>query len=281
MRKEVIRETDYSQRERPKTRLKQFFDIFKHRFLELIKLSLLQAIFCLPLLVTIFVFWMVIVQEGLTVQRAMTIFLVQAGSFLLTIPCAFVGLTGSFYALKKLAYAEGEFASSSFFIGLREEWKRGILIGLIAGISAAIALIGIYYFIVFPSDIIPWVKGFGIAIVIIQLVVVLIVSYYSMAQVVVYTNTLRNIYKNSIIMSLIRFPINLVLLVLYPGGFIALICIIPITMYVGLGLMLLTSVFGHLVWMMNTMSAFDKYINKEQFPDYYRKGLYQEETKEE
>ena len=82
-------------------------------------------------------------------------------------------------------------------------------------------------------------------------------------------------------MSLMRFPINLGLLILYPAGFIALICIMPITMYVGLGLMVFTSAFGHLVWMLNAVSAFDKFINKEQFPDYYRKGLFKEETKEE
>ena len=45
MKKEYIRPTDYEQRERPKTRAKQFFDIFRHRFLELLKLSLLQAVF--------------------------------------------------------------------------------------------------------------------------------------------------------------------------------------------------------------------------------------------
>ena len=280
MRKEKIRETDYEQRERPRTRGKQFFDIFKHRFLELIKISLLQAVFSLPLLVTIFLFWMFITTNGLTAQSAMFIFFVGAGSLLLTLPCAFVGLTGSFYALKKLAYAEGEFASSSFFIGMREEWKKGLLIGFIAGLSGAIAVIGAFYFLVFPSDIIPWVKGFGIAIVVIQLIVVLIICYYSLAQVVVYTNTMKNIFKNSILMGLMRFPINLGLLILYPGGFLALVCIMKYTMYAGLALMVISAAFGHLVWMMNCMSAFDKYINKEKFPDYYRKGLYQE-TKEE
>ena len=280
MKKEYIRPSDYEQRERPKTRAKQFFDIFIHRFLELLKLSLLQTVFNLPLLATIFLFWMLISQSGLTIQSSMTIFLIQGGSLLISLPFSFVGLTGSFYALKKLAYAEGEYASSSFFLGMKEEWKKGLLIGFIAGLSGAIAVIGIYFFLIYPVEMITWIKGFGIAIVIIQLIVVLIVCYYSLAQVVVYTNTLRNMMKNSIIMGLIRFPINLVLLILYPGGFIALICIMPYTMYVGLGLMILTCAFGHLVWMMNTMSAFDKFINKEQFPDYYRKGLYQE-TEEE
>ena len=280
MKKEIIRPSDYKQSERPKSRLTQFFDIFKNRFVELVKISLLQTVFNLPLLASIFFFWMMIGQEELTTQRVMGIFFIAAGALVISMMSSFVGLTGSFHALKKIAYAEGEFASSSFFIGLKEEWKRGLLIGFIAGLSAGIALLGIFYFLVFPSDIYDWVKGFGIAIVIIQLIVVLITSYYSLAQVVVYTNTLRNIFKNSIIMGLIRFPINLGALILYPGGFIALVCIMPITMYVGVGLMILTAAFGHLVWMMVTLAAFDKYINQEKFPDYYRKGLYQE-TKEE
>ena len=280
MKKEIIRSSDYEQRERPRTRVAQFFDIFKHRFLELLKLSLLQAVFSLPLLVTIFLFWLLL-PNAHTNQAAMMVFLIQGASSLITLPIAFVGLVGSFYALKKLAYAEGEFASSSFFIGMKEEWKKGLLIGLVAGLSAGIAIVGAYFFIFSPYDIISWVKGLGIAVSIIQLIVVYISCYYSIAQIVVYENKLWPIIKNSVIMNLMRFPINLGLFILYPGVFIALICIIPYTMYVGVGLMMLTSVFGHLVWMMNTMSAFDKFINKEQFPDYYRKGLYKEETKEE
>lgn len=283
MRKEKIRTEDYSQRERPKTRSKQFLDIFKHRFLELLKLSLLQTVFNLPLLITIFFFWIVLGQASGTSNpqgSMMMIFLIQGASFLVSLPISFVGLTGSFYALKKLVYAEGEFASSSFFYGLKEEWKKGLALGIIAGLSAGIAIIGIYFFLLAPYDIVTWVKGFGIAVVIIQLIVVLMISYYSVAQVVVYKNKLRFILKNSFLMVLMRFPINLGLLILYPGGFIALVCIMPYTMYAGLVLMIISAAFGHLVWLLNAISAFDKFINKEQFPDYYRKGLCQE-TKEE
>ncbi len=283
MRKEKIRKDDYSQRERPKTRSKQFLDIFKHRFLELLKLSLLQTVFNLPLLITIFFFWVLLGQASGTSDpqgSMMMIFLIQGASFLVSLPISFVGLTGSFYALKKLVYAEGEFASSSFFYGLKEEWKKGLALGIIAGLSAGIAMIGIYFFLLAPYDIVTWVKGFGIAVVIIQLIVVLMISYYSVAQVVVYKNKLRFILKNSFLMVLMRFPINLGLLILYPGGFIALVCIMPYTMYAGLVLMIISAAFGHLVWILNAIGAFDKFINKEQFPDYYRKGL-SEETKEE
>ena len=280
MKKEYIRPTDYEQRERPKTRSKQFLDIFRHRFLELLKLSLLQTVFNLPLLATIFLFWMLL-NNAHTPEAAMMIFLIQGGSMIITLPIVFIGLTGCFYALKKLAYAEGEFAASAFFIGMKEEWLRGLVIGLFAGISGGIAVIGAYYFVFTSWDMNTVVQGFGIAIIVIQLILVLIFCYYSLSQVVVYKNTFRHLFKNSIIMGLIKFPINLGLLILYPGGFIILVCIMPYTMYIGIGLMILTCAFGHLVWMLNCLSAFDKYINKEQFPDYYRKGLFKEETKEE
>lgn len=280
MRKEKIRATDYSQRERPQTKFKQFFDIFKHRFVELLKLSLLQTVFNMPLLVTVFLFWMLI-SNASTPQAMMTVFLIQDGCLVISLMSSFVGLTGSLYAIKKLAYAEGEYASSTFFLGLKEEWKKGLAIGLVAGLSAGIALIGIYFFFPLENDMPSWLQGFGMAVVIIQLILVLMVCYYTVAQAVVYKNKLRFLFRNALIMTLMRFPINLGILILYPGIFIALIAIMPITMYVGIGLMIFTAAIGHLLWMMDCMSAFDKYINKEQFPDYYRKGLSQEETKEE
>ena len=279
MRKEKIRATDYSQSERPKTRAKQFFDIFKHRFLEIIKLSLLQTIFNMPLLVTVVLFY-ILVRNSPDSGALLMVFIIQSASLLISLPISFIGMTGTLYSLKKLIYAEGEYASSSFFMGLREEWVKGLLVGLLAGFSAALAVIGFYFFYIYLGGASPVMSGFGIAIIIIQLMVVLMVCYYSMAQVVVYNNKLRFILKNSFIMTLIRFPINLGLLILYPGGFIALICIMEITMYIGVGLMIFTVVFGHLVWMLNAVSAFDKFINKEQYPDFYRKGLYKEETKE-
>ena len=51
MRKEKIREEDFTNEERPSTRKAQFVDIFKHRFVEMLKLSLLQAVFNIPLVV--------------------------------------------------------------------------------------------------------------------------------------------------------------------------------------------------------------------------------------
>ena len=281
MRKEKVRETDYQNAERPKTRLAQYFDIFKHRFLELLKISLLQTVFNIPLFVSLILFY-ALVRNATDYNSLMTVFLIQGASFLISVPCVYAGMTGTLYCMKKLAFAEGEFASSSFFIGLREEWKSGLLIGLIQGISASIALIGSFFFYTYMTEINPVIAGFGITIMAIQLIVVLMVCYYAVAQMVTYTNKMRFVLKNSFIMALMRFPFNLLFLIIYPGIVIALWSIMDITMFVGVGLMVFFVAFGHLLWTLNAISAFDKYINKEQYPDYYRLGLAKQinETKE-
>lgn len=280
MKKEIIKDVDYRNEDRPKTRLGQFGDIFKHRFGELIKLSLLQAIFNMPLIVSLILFYALIRSSG-DINSLMTIFIIQGASFLISLPCAFIGMTGTFYCMKKLAYAEGEFAASSFFIGLREEWKKGILIGLLAGISAAIAVIGFFFFYFYLSQFNTTITGLGIATTIIQFIVVLMVSYYALGQVVFYSNQMRFVYKNAFLLTLMRFPLNLLFFIIHPGIFIILSCIMEITMYVGIVIILFFSSFFHLMWVLNEVSAFDKYINKENNPDFYRRGLANMEPNEE
>ena len=128
MREEKIKSKDYSTSERPETRTKQFFDIMRHRFVELLKLSLLQAVFNMPLIVSIVLFH-ILSKTATSINALMTIFIIQGLSFLISMPFAFTGLTGFFYCLKKIIHAEGEYASSSYFIGLRDEWKKGAVVG--------------------------------------------------------------------------------------------------------------------------------------------------------
>ena len=272
MRKEVIRNDDYKNEERPENRFKQFFDVFRHRFVDILKVSLLQAIFNMPLIVSLVLFY-ILVRNSSTFASLTTVFLIQGSVMVVALPIAFVGLTGSFYCFKKICYAEGEYASSSFFIGMREEWKKGLLIGLFPGISYALTIIGSFYFYFYVTGVNPTIAGFGIAILTIQALVVTMVAYYSVSQVVVYSNKLRYVLKNSFIMSLIRFPINLLCFIVHPGILIALFAVMEITMYVGVVLLVFLVGIGHLIWVTNTLGAFDKFINKENHPDYYRKGL--------
>ena len=275
MKKEVIRETDYKQIERPNSRGAQFFDIFRHRFIEVLKISILQAVFNLPLIAVMVLFWLFML-SATNLNSLMTVFLFSALGLFVSVISVFIGMTGSFYCFKKIIYAEGEYASTSFFTGLISEWKKGAVVGIIAGLSVAATVIGSFFFYYYLSSYNSAVAGFGIAIMVTQALVVLILSYYSIAQLVIYENKFRAVLKNSFIFALMRFQYNLPMFIIHPGIFIALMVIMQLTMYIGIVLLFFFAAFGHLLWMLNAMSAFDKFINKDNYPDYYRKGLRKE-----
>lgn len=276
MKKERIKENDFKQEERPRTRFKQFFDIAKHRFVELLKISLLQTVFNMPLIGTIITFYL-FVNNATSLDSLMAIFLITSGCLFLSMVSSFVGLTGTFHCFKKMIYAEGEYASSDFFVGLVQNWKRGLLVGLIIGLSVAVTVVGSFFFYFYLSAYNTTIAGFGIAILVIQALVVLMIGYYSVMQIIIYENTFKAILKNSFIFTLMRFQYNLPLFILHPGIIIALIAIMNITMFVAVGLIIIFISFGHLMWSLNCMSVFDTFINKEYHPDYYKKGLYKED----
>ena len=275
MRKEKVRETDYQQSERPNTRLAQFFDLGKHRFVELLKLSILQAVFNMPLVATLITFYLFL-RSATTLNSIMTVFLITGALLFVCMISSFTGLTGLFYCLKKMIYAEGEYASSDFFNGLVQNWKKGIVIGALVGLSVSLTVIGSFFFIYYLSAYNTVVAGFGIAILVVQALVVLIIAYYSIAQIVLYENNLKYVIKNSFIFTLMRFQYNLPLFILHPGIIIALMVIMEITMYVAVALIIIFIAFGALIWSLNCISAFDKFINKENYPEHYRKGLNKE-----
>ena len=105
MKKEKIKLDDYENKDRPVSRLAQYGDIFKHRFLELLKISLLHTVFLMPLLVSLIIFY-ALVRNSNDINSLMTVFLIQGASFLISMPSSFVGTTGTFYCMKKLSYAE-------------------------------------------------------------------------------------------------------------------------------------------------------------------------------
>ena len=271
----LILKTNYEQSERPLNRGGQFFDIFKHRFAEIMKISILQAVFNMPLIAVLVLFYLFALSAP-DLNSLMTVFLFTALGLFVSLIFSFVGMTGSFYCFKKIIYSEGEFASSSFFTGLISEWKKGLAIGFVAGLSVAAAIIGFFFFFYYLPAYNTVIAGFGIAIMVIQALTVLIICYYAIAQVVIYENTFRAMLKNSFIFALMRFQYNLPIFIIHPGILIVLFCTMQITMYVGVVLLFLFIGIGHLLWMLNCISGFDKFINKEYYPDYYRKGLRKE-----
>lgn len=277
MRKEVIRPNDFTKTDRPHTRVQQFFDIVKHQKMNMVKISLLQTVFNAPIMVWAYLYYMFLA------AGPSSVFKVSVYAGLILIPCiiiANIGLVGTFASLKRIAYSDGMFASSSFFLGMKQEWKKSIVFGLIQGLSAFLLLIG-FIFVLVTKDVNVYLRGFALAMVIVLFLVTTMMNYYSLSQANVYSNRTGTIIKNSFLLSLMRFPKHLLLFVLHPGLIIGLVvgsfCIPSVGQYVGIGVLLLFSLFNAFLlfaWKLFTLTSFDKFINKEHYPDYVNKGLY-------
>ena len=276
MRKDKVKQTDFTLKDLPKTRKGQFKDLFIHRFITLLKLSLLQTVFLLPSLVIVIMFY-IFIRGAKDYNAFFSVSLFSGLGLLITIPIAYVGYSGLFHSLKQMCFMEGGFEASSFFLGIKEEWKKGVIIGIIHAISIVGAIIGIIFLIGYVSEDIAWVKGLGIAILVIQFIVVTIILRYAISEICVYKNPLLYVLKNSFLFTLMRFPINLLFIIISPGIIVALISIMEITSYIGIGLVIFLNAFTSLMWMLNSIYTYDKYINKENYPDFYKKGLYKGE----
>lgn len=280
MRKEKIRSTDFTVSELPKTRWEQFKDLFKHQFLNMVKISTLQAVFNMPLIVWSILYFLYL---GSVEKESVFTIIVYGGVLLApSILISNIGLTGSFYCMKKLAYGDGLFAASSFFVGMKEEWKKGVFTGFLLGIICGGALIGCSFLYGYVNAN-GWVIGLGITLLLLLVFIAVMVNYYSLAQSAVYSNPVGVVVKNAFLMSLMRFPKHLLLLLVHPGIFVLGVVgsyLIPYAgqfiSYAFLLLFVFLSSFGILAWMLFILTSFDKFINKENYPEYVNKGLFLE-----
>ena len=101
------------------------------------------------------------------------------------------------------------------------------------------------------------------------------VMFFGYAQMVVYTNTLGNYLKNSLIFSLLSFPKTSLMIImamlLVPIGFlfesvVGIVIVYSFYFLIGFGYVVL-------LFTLNSHNVFDKYINKKHYPNIYKKGL--------
>ncbi|MCQ3035955.1 MAG: hypothetical protein MJ248_07080 [Bacilli bacterium] len=281
MRKEKIRETDFdASRELPSNRRSQFFDLFKHRFLDLFKLTLLLDLFILPLFAVYLLFSILI--SGSDPTLTYTLYFYMSLAFIPCVWILYVGLGGIVEPLKQMIWGEGESNPSMFFKGIKRNIKASLIGGFIESISIFGVMFGTIYLLTHaPESKNNWIMGVGIGLLAAQAIIITMITFFLVMQNTTFENTVFGMLRNSFIFSLARLPINLLFIIIFPGVSVALF-IIPttITPYIGIALTLLFNGIGLLIWALNSISLFDIYINENQNPDYYHKGL-AKETKED
>ena len=259
----------------PKNRKEVFFDLLKHRKMTLFALSTFTFMFFIPLAVDL-LYFNFLESAAITAEKYEYLFSLVFYSMLIMIPCmmiGFLGFAGAFYTAKKLVWQEGTMLASDFFQGIKENWGRAILNGLLFGIILFGFVIGGSYLLIFQQAS-PILVGVGIGALTLLLLVIGLITVINFTQDVYYSTPIFQTVKNSFcFVGLLNYRVLLVF-VFSTGVVITLSCFNMITLVIGLFLFATTNSVAIILYTLMSHYAFDKYINLEQYPEMVNKGLY-------
>ena len=260
----------------PHNRKEVFFDLLMHRKMYMFSLSCFVFMFFIPLAVDLFLFNYLESISLATEKSIQYLFSLIFYSMVIMIPCmmiGFLGFAGAFYTAKKVVWQEGTTVSVDFFQGIKENWKQALVNGFIFSIFLFGLVVGSCYLIIFMQSK-PILLGVGIGALVLLFLAFGMVIALNFAQMVYYTNGFLATMKNSFcLLGLLNWKI-FVLYLLTTGGVVALACFNMITLAIGLFLFAILNSVVIILYTLISHAGFDKYINKEHYPEMVNKGLY-------
>lgn len=265
----------------PSTRKEVFFDLLKYRKMNLFALSCYTFMFFIPLAIDLFYF-NYLESMAIIAEKYEYLFSLIFYSMLIMLPCmviGFIGFAGAFYTAKRMVWQEGISLASDFFRGIKENWKDALINGVIFGLVLFGLVVGGSYLLIY-APVTPVVRGIGLGALILFFLVFGMVIALHFTQCVYYENNYGVTLKNSFsFLGLLNWKVFLVFL-FSTGVVVALALFNLITLAIGLILFAFTNSVVIILYTLISHAAFDKYINKEHYPDMVNKGLYKHNDKE-
>lgn len=259
----------------PRNRKEVFFDLLKTRKMTLFAFSCYTFMFFIPLAADLFIFNNLenyLISQG-DIQGTLTLIIY---SMIIMLPCmiiGFLGFSGAFYTAKRMVWQEGISLAHDFFKGIKENWKHAVINGIIFGLVLFALIVG-GTLLSMTSGLNPVVKGIGIGALILFFLVFGMVIALNFTQCVYYENSFSVTLKNSFsFLGLLNWKILLVFL-FSTGVVVTLGLFNLLTLAIGLILFAFTNSVVIILYTLISHSAFDKYINKEHYPEMVNKGLY-------
>ena len=282
------RNEDFSINDLPLSRLNQFFDILKNDWKTLLYLGLIIFLAALPYISVNIIFWFIrvnlpeqLISDGGTEEMVfkglqLTDILYEASCVIATLILV-VPFAGSARVMKRLVHGEGVLFKDDFVEGIKMNSLQFLVIIFIYCLLRFLTQFAyiMIYNIPVMSEIIYGVSS-GFLYLIFVPILFLMLTQASIYKIKFWLN-FKNSYQLALrsilfmlIFALILFGIYFLKYIPHPvlrGGIDALIFILSPLYILALNLF--------------TMSRFDTYINKEYYPEIYRKGLRPYEVKEE
>lgn len=274
--KQKVAKTDFSEQNLPHNRKEVFFDCVKLYWQKLLLLGLIMLACAVPLLTASAV--CDTVQQGLSRQledgvidkvayNGQTAWL-RFAEALIDIPCyviVCVGLSGTVRVTRQMIWAEPLFFANDFADGIKQNWLTFCLCGFL------VSLLNVYLaFAESSGGGLPAYLPLGVVTI-----VVLPTALWMMAASSVYKIGIGKNITNSFVLY-IKTPfvtwlfVALFASVAIPGliGFVALRCI-----FLAVFIVVLLPAFV-MLWQLVSYSYFDKFINKQAYPEIVDKGIW-------
>ncbi len=278
MKKTKQAQKDFTFAQLPHNRTEVFVDCYKMRFGTLLCIGLIILAFSLPLLgaeiftdivgtslYTRMLEGELTKDEFLSAMSSLRVFVA-----LLDIPCWVVfsvGLSGITRIVRQLAWGEPVFFFNDFAQGVKESVGRFIAVFAICSVLNFVS--------VFFTNWLSELSIIAYAPMVLLIFVVLPVGLWMLAQSTVYNVGFKKAFSNGIAF----YGKN----ILQTLGFIAVACLVSVLKLIAalivkyvtflVVIVVFTPAYALFLFLFCS-SVFDRYINRENFPDYYDKGVY-------
>ncbi len=268
----------------PQNRWQSFLDCISNHASQLIGCGLVLALFAFPLigvlgLTNILVFdlnYQIEIGTVTAVEGAKAIFNTMNTANLLTIPTLmilFIGFSGLVRIIRRLIWQEDIFFWFDFKKGIKENWKSFLLVGfIVGGVNWLVQLLIRYGYFIDHSSWYEWALPISIAVAVLLIPILCLTRF----QTDIYVLSFRAKMKNSFLLTMRTAPSTL--------GFMALVFapwgIFLISMNEVLYLVLLAFFFfviaplELLAISEYCLHVFDRFINKNNHPEIFDKGIY-------
>lgn len=269
----------------PINRRQLYVQAYKTAFSTLIRLSLLMSVFTIPLLVLI-IFKNIdlsnLLAEAESIENFHQIYfthdIIWNATYIPALTILSLGFCGAHYVIKAYAFSDGYTLWKTFWKGLKGDFKRCIVISILFAVIYFLISFGHCYITILDENwftatyILKW-----------ALVLVIACAYaFCVAQLPIYKGSALRMFFNSFLLTFSSLPKSVLSILLsYLPLFVAyvvsnnILTIIIVALYISIGLAnasLVTTLFCH--------EALDKLVNINQYPEIYRKGLYDENAEQ-
>lgn len=280
MAKEKRAKTDFLEENLPQTRKEQFFDLLKNQYKVIFFVGLMLLLLFIPDLVKnalkdvmndkihIALKEAAITQEQANSGKFIT-WLISSAIDLVLYPIVFTGILGLLRVIRQMIYGEPVVFKYDFSIGYKENFKSGLLLGFLVGLTKFVFDLVI---VSFASSAVIQVLAYVIFLLIL-LPMFIVCAFYS----VIYKNRIGRSLGHSFLLYLKGSWRILLVMVVGILPFLLLDLLlnwVPVKQFIFAILLLFFIPLVLLAGFMVMNFVFDEAINIAQYPSLYRKGLY-------